>query len=126
MGGNGNRLFTKKQHVQMANNPRSPQCQTEPELICPSQSPSFFVTIYLFKAWYLRGYKSILKSLEIRFFVNFGQFLALGYGSGSTMLTYYSSCIVVTLKDVRYMFFPRCCSIPRMLGRDLDPVPTLR
>jgi hypothetical protein len=47
MGGNGNRLFTEKQHVQMANNPRSPQCQTEPELMCPSRPPSFFVTIYL-------------------------------------------------------------------------------
>jgi hypothetical protein len=26
--GNGNRLFTEKRHVQIANNPRSPQCQT--------------------------------------------------------------------------------------------------
>ncbi len=26
--GNGNRMFTEKRHVQIANNPRSPQCQT--------------------------------------------------------------------------------------------------
>jgi hypothetical protein len=28
-GGNGNRLFTEKRHVQIAKNPGSPQCQTE-------------------------------------------------------------------------------------------------
>jgi hypothetical protein len=45
--GNGNRLLTEKQHVQIANNPRSPQCQTEAELLFPSRLLSFFVTIYL-------------------------------------------------------------------------------
>ncbi len=39
--------FTEKQHVQIYNNPRSPQCHTEPELLCPSQPPSYFITIYL-------------------------------------------------------------------------------
>jgi hypothetical protein len=36
----------QKVHVQIANNPRSPQCHTEPELLCSSRPPSFFVTIY--------------------------------------------------------------------------------
>jgi hypothetical protein len=45
--GNGNRLFTEKRHVQIANNHRSPQCQTEAELLFLSQPLSFFVTIYL-------------------------------------------------------------------------------
>ncbi len=31
--------FTEKRHVQIANNPRSPQCQTEPELLCSSPPP---------------------------------------------------------------------------------------
>ncbi len=31
--------FTEKGHVQIANNPRSPQCQTEPELLCSSSPP---------------------------------------------------------------------------------------
>ena len=34
--GNGNRILTQKLNVQIANNPRSPQCQTEAEL--PSRS----------------------------------------------------------------------------------------
>ncbi len=34
--------FTQKQHVQIANNPGSPQCQTEAVLLCSSPSPSFF------------------------------------------------------------------------------------
>jgi hypothetical protein len=29
--GNGNRILTQEVHVQIANNPRSPQCQTEAE-----------------------------------------------------------------------------------------------
>ena len=37
--GNGNRLFTEKRHVQIANNPRSPQCYTEAELLAPSRPP---------------------------------------------------------------------------------------
>jgi hypothetical protein len=45
--GNGNTLFAEKWHVQIANNPRSPQCQTEAELLFPSRPLSFFVTIYL-------------------------------------------------------------------------------
>jgi hypothetical protein len=50
--GNGNRLFTEKQHIQIANNPQSPQCQTEPELLCPSWPPSFFTTSpSTLKAW---------------------------------------------------------------------------
>jgi hypothetical protein len=32
--GNGNRLFPEKRHFQIANDPLSPQCQTEPELMC--------------------------------------------------------------------------------------------
>jgi hypothetical protein len=44
---NGNRILTQKLHVQIANNPRSPQCQTEAELLSSSRPPSFFVTIYL-------------------------------------------------------------------------------
>jgi hypothetical protein len=39
--GNGNRLFTEKRHVQIANNPRSTQCQTEAELLFPPD-PSHF------------------------------------------------------------------------------------
>jgi hypothetical protein len=34
--GNGNRLFTEKRHVQIANKPPSPQCHTEAELLAPS------------------------------------------------------------------------------------------
>jgi hypothetical protein len=45
--GNGTMSFTEKQHIQIYNNPRSPQCHTEPELLCPSQPPSYFITIYL-------------------------------------------------------------------------------
>jgi hypothetical protein len=45
--GNGNRLFTEKRHVQITNNPRSPQCQIEAELLAPFPPTSFFVTIYL-------------------------------------------------------------------------------
>jgi hypothetical protein len=46
--GNGNRLFTEKRHVQIANNPRSPQCQAElTTVLFPSHPLSFFVTIYL-------------------------------------------------------------------------------
>jgi hypothetical protein len=46
--GNGKKLFTEKnRHVQIANNPGSPQCQTEAEFLCPSRPTSFFVTIYL-------------------------------------------------------------------------------
>ncbi len=45
--GNGNRLFTEKLHVQIANNPRSPKCQIEAELLAPFPPTSFFVTIYL-------------------------------------------------------------------------------
>jgi hypothetical protein len=37
--GKGNRILTQKLHVQIANNPRSPQCQTEPELLSSSQPP---------------------------------------------------------------------------------------
>jgi hypothetical protein len=39
--GNGNRILTQKLHVQIANNPRSPQCQTEAELLSSSQPPNF-------------------------------------------------------------------------------------
>jgi hypothetical protein len=45
--GNGKRFFKWKQHVQIANDPQSPQCQTKAELLWPSLPPSFFVTIYL-------------------------------------------------------------------------------
>jgi hypothetical protein len=45
--GNGNRILTQKVHVQIANNLRSPQCQTEAELLSSSRPPLFFVTIYL-------------------------------------------------------------------------------
>ncbi len=31
--GNGNRILTQKLHVQIANNPRWPQCQTEAKLL---------------------------------------------------------------------------------------------
>jgi hypothetical protein len=41
--GNGNRILTQKLHVQIANKPRSPQCQTEAELLSSSQPPQFFV-----------------------------------------------------------------------------------
>jgi hypothetical protein len=53
--------FTEKQHVQIANHPRSPQGQTEPELLCSSPPPSFFVTI--FKQATI-SYKFILKELS--------------------------------------------------------------
>jgi hypothetical protein len=33
--------FTEKVHVQIANNPRSPQCHTEPDVLCPSRPPHF-------------------------------------------------------------------------------------
>ncbi len=47
--GNGNRLFTEKRYVQIANNPRFPQCQTEAEYyVLPDPShfslPSTFHT----------------------------------------------------------------------------------
>jgi hypothetical protein len=45
--GNGNRFLTQKQHVQISNNPRSPQGQTNAELLSPSRPTSFLVTIYL-------------------------------------------------------------------------------
>jgi hypothetical protein len=45
--GNGNRLFTEKWHVQIADNPQSPQYQIEAELLAPFPLTSFFVTIYL-------------------------------------------------------------------------------
>jgi hypothetical protein len=36
---NGKRMLTKKLPVQIANNPRSPQCQTEVELLSYSRPP---------------------------------------------------------------------------------------
>jgi hypothetical protein len=39
--GNGNRFFKWKQHVQIANDPQSPQCQTKAELLWPSLPPHF-------------------------------------------------------------------------------------
>ncbi len=36
---NGNRILTQKLHVQIANNPRLPQCQTETELLSSSRPP---------------------------------------------------------------------------------------
>jgi hypothetical protein len=41
--------FTENQYVQIANNPRLPQCQTEPELLCSSLSPYFSLQL-TFKA----------------------------------------------------------------------------
>jgi hypothetical protein len=35
--GNGNRILTQKLHVQIANNPRSPHCQTEAEILSSSR-----------------------------------------------------------------------------------------
>jgi hypothetical protein len=40
--GNGNMFFTQKLHVQIANNPRSPQSQTESQWWSPSRPTSFF------------------------------------------------------------------------------------
>jgi hypothetical protein len=37
--GNGNIILTQKLHVQITNNPRSPQCQTEAELLSSSRPP---------------------------------------------------------------------------------------
>ncbi len=37
--GNGNRILTQKLHIQIANNPRSPQCLTEAELLSAAQPP---------------------------------------------------------------------------------------
>jgi hypothetical protein len=37
--GNGNRILTQKLHVQIANNSRTPQCQTEAELLSSSRPP---------------------------------------------------------------------------------------
>jgi hypothetical protein len=37
--GNGNRILTQKLHVQIANNPQSPQCQTEAQLLSSSRPP---------------------------------------------------------------------------------------
>jgi hypothetical protein len=37
--GNGNRILTQKIHIQIANNPRSPQCQTEAEVLSSSRPP---------------------------------------------------------------------------------------
>jgi hypothetical protein len=34
--GNGNRFFTQKIHVQIANNPQSPQSKTDAQLLSPS------------------------------------------------------------------------------------------
>jgi hypothetical protein len=45
--GNGNRYFTQKLHVKIANNPRSSQAQTDAHILSPSRPISFFVTIYL-------------------------------------------------------------------------------
>jgi hypothetical protein len=45
--GDGNRFFTQKLYVQIANKLRSPQCRTEVQLLSPFQPISFFVTIYL-------------------------------------------------------------------------------
>jgi hypothetical protein len=39
--GNGKDEFYRETHVETANNPRSPQCQTEAELLFPSWPPSF-------------------------------------------------------------------------------------
>jgi hypothetical protein len=39
--------FTEKQHVQTANNPRSPQSYTNAQRLLASQPTLFFVTIYL-------------------------------------------------------------------------------
>ncbi len=39
--------FTEKRHVHMSNNPRSPQCQTEAQLLSFSRVPYFFVSIHL-------------------------------------------------------------------------------
>ena len=39
--------FTEKQHVQTANNPRSPQSCTNAQRLLASQPTLFFVTIYL-------------------------------------------------------------------------------
>ncbi len=47
VSGNGIRLFAEKRHVQIANNPQSPQCQTEAELLFTSRPLSVFVTFYL-------------------------------------------------------------------------------
>ncbi len=48
---NGIRLFTQKLHVQITNNPRSPQSQTDAQWSSASWPPSFFVTSYFY---YLR------------------------------------------------------------------------
>ncbi len=45
--GNGNRYFTQKWHVQLANNPRSPKSQTSMQRYTSFRPPSYFVTIYL-------------------------------------------------------------------------------
>jgi hypothetical protein len=37
--GNGNRILTQKLHVQIANNHRLPQCQTEAEVLSSSRPP---------------------------------------------------------------------------------------
>jgi hypothetical protein len=37
--GKGNRILTQKLHVQIANNLRSPQCQTEAKLLSSSRPP---------------------------------------------------------------------------------------
>jgi hypothetical protein len=42
--GNGNRLFTEKRHAQIANNPRSPHCQIEAEILAPFQ-PRYLIHV---------------------------------------------------------------------------------
>ncbi len=49
--GNGNRILTQKLHFQIANNPRSPQCQTEAEL-CLLPDPYNFSLPSTFKGWW--------------------------------------------------------------------------
>jgi hypothetical protein len=39
VSGNGNRILKQTLYVQIANNPRSPQCQTEAELLSSSRPP---------------------------------------------------------------------------------------
>jgi hypothetical protein len=52
--GNGNRFLTQTRHIQIANNPRSPKCQTEAELLSPSWPPSFSL-LSTFKKYRING-----------------------------------------------------------------------
>ncbi len=64
--GKGNRFLKQKRHFQISQtsyNLRSPQCQTEAELLSPFRPPSFFVTIdNLTKFIWVKNYTKTYKN----------------------------------------------------------------